>query len=64
MKTDLILDTEDRSYYADKLSKATGESRRAWRELPLLELKLLCRKLITRQFHNHREENTHGTFNR
>lgn len=55
MDFELILDTEDKSSYADKLSEWTGRPRTAWGSLSLKELKAIyARKLVEKKRSEHK----------
>ena len=44
-----LIETTDKSYYADRLEKATGKSRRYWSFFPLFELQLLLNQELIKK---------------
>ncbi len=52
MAINLVIDTEDKSVYADKLSEWTGKSRNAWSFVSLGKLKSLYYRMFFKQRRN------------
>lgn len=54
------IETEDRSYYTDRLTELTGKPRNYWSKIPLIELKQRCFKEIKQKEVNRHERKRLG----